>query len=697
MKWITTTQVIRPLFALAIVASVPGFVALPPHARGATTLSSVTLSPASVTSGSSSQGSVVLSGAVTSRSGAPVSLASSNPSVATVPSSVTVAYGKTTASFTVSTQSVSGSTPVSVSISATYGGVKKTAALTVSPMSTAPVITKQPTSQTVNVGQMAAFTVTASGSSVSYQWQRSNSGASTWANVSAGTGGATANYTTAAATMADNGAKFRVNVANATGSVTSSTATLTVKSPGTLAVADFENYRVFQRDIGGVSAGVTITGSCANMTWAAVEARVLRQDTNAVVVDWTPIDSTPDGATFAGLLTVPQGGWYSIDTRAVDANGTVLGSSQGTHKWGVGMNILVIGQSNMSGHGRPPFTAVDSDLAANFSNAGVWEHLADPYDHGSPPDAVDSDNDVIEIYGFGGSMVPAIANSLLETFDFPIAFVPSPKGGSPLHDANGYGWVVRNPANHFDTSTLYGQSITKAQRAGGVELIIMNQGTADALDGRTKEQYMTDFATMIGNFREDLRPNIPIFICQIGTMGVGTDDGVAGIRGAQNDVDNWTDIFLSSTSVDLPRDTELEFDTPQLNVMGKRMANAIKYYFWESSYDRGPGIYSATFSDANRTQILVQLDHRGGTDFTPAAGITGFEVLDNGSKVVIQSAVRDAANKIRLTLAQPIPEGHWSVTLRYLYGLNPDVTGMVKDNTPLALPLECTPADLEVW
>jgi len=95
---------------------------------GAVTLSSLTLSPTSVKGGDDSQGTVRLSGPAPS-GGTIVSLSSSDTSVATVPASVTVAAGQTSRTFTVSTQRRSSNS--SVNILATYGGVTKTAALTV--------------------------------------------------------------------------------------------------------------------------------------------------------------------------------------------------------------------------------------------------------------------------------------------------------------------------------------------------------------------------------------------------------------------------------------------------------------------------------------------------------------------------------------------------------------------------------------
>src|SRR5436309_8704623 len=93
------------------------------------TLSSLSLSPSSVTGGSSSTGTVTLSGPAPS-GGAVVSLSSNNTGAATVPASVTVPAGSTSATFTVSTTPV-GSTTV-VTISGSYGATR-TASLTVTP------------------------------------------------------------------------------------------------------------------------------------------------------------------------------------------------------------------------------------------------------------------------------------------------------------------------------------------------------------------------------------------------------------------------------------------------------------------------------------------------------------------------------------------------------------------------------------
>src|ERR1700723_3346070 len=88
---------------------------------------------------------------------------------------------------------------------------------------TPPQITQQPMSQTVNVGQTATFTVSATGAMpLTYQWQKNG------ANIP---GATSATYTTPATTSSDNGAMFGVTVMHSPQNVASSLATLTVNGP----------------------------------------------------------------------------------------------------------------------------------------------------------------------------------------------------------------------------------------------------------------------------------------------------------------------------------------------------------------------------------------------------------------------------------------------------------------------------------
>jgi hypothetical protein len=104
------------------------FTVNPPPPPPAVALSSLTLSPTSVVGGSTATGTVQLTiGAPAG--GTTVTLSSSNTNVATLPASVTVAAGTTSASFTVTTKTLKRNT--NVTIGSSYAGVTKTAVLQV--------------------------------------------------------------------------------------------------------------------------------------------------------------------------------------------------------------------------------------------------------------------------------------------------------------------------------------------------------------------------------------------------------------------------------------------------------------------------------------------------------------------------------------------------------------------------------------
>lgn len=89
-----------------------------------------------------------------------------------------------------------------------------------------PSITIQPQSATVTEGESVSFSLAASGSGLSYQWQQSSDGGQSWTDIS---GATSVSYKTGATTLQMNGTQYRCVITNAVGSVTSAAATLTVQ------------------------------------------------------------------------------------------------------------------------------------------------------------------------------------------------------------------------------------------------------------------------------------------------------------------------------------------------------------------------------------------------------------------------------------------------------------------------------------
>ena len=90
---------------------------------------------------------------------------------------------------------------------------------------TVPSITTQPGDATVKAGETATFTVAASGTGLTYQWQIDRNDGKRWVNID---GAIAMNYTTSAVDISCNGFKYQCVVSNSAGTDTSNTAVLTV-------------------------------------------------------------------------------------------------------------------------------------------------------------------------------------------------------------------------------------------------------------------------------------------------------------------------------------------------------------------------------------------------------------------------------------------------------------------------------------
>src|ERR1044071_3409410 len=140
-------RLLVPLF-LILLASVP--------ASAAVKLSTITISPGSVTGGSTATGTATLTSAA-GHNGAVVTLSSSNTAVATVPASITIPSGQTSGTFTINTSAVASQASVTITGNL---GVNATASFTVTP----PVLSSFSLySTTVTAGDVTTGMVTLTG------------------------------------------------------------------------------------------------------------------------------------------------------------------------------------------------------------------------------------------------------------------------------------------------------------------------------------------------------------------------------------------------------------------------------------------------------------------------------------------------------------------------------------------------------
>jgi hypothetical protein len=432
------------------------------------------------------------------------------------------------------------------------------------------------------------------------------------------------------------------------------------QSPPVLDLTDIDPDRVFQRR--GGAAEIVVSGSYTGIT-GPVEARVVKAGSQTVVVPWTVVDHSPANGLYTGILPrVPQGGWYRLQVRSGIVPDDI---KKGVNRWGVGMLIACIGQSNMNewfyaGHALAP-----SPLLRVYRN----EKWIEP--------------------GRSGNGALALGNRLASRLKIPIGLLDYAVDGSGLTPKADWGtgyWLDPRPKG------IYRRFIDAVDAIGGtVEYVVWMQGEADAARGTVgREEYRQALERLADvRLRADIKngsslPRLPFLMIPLVRRPTGRDITCQWIREAQMDALRTIDqCYLAAMSMDLKNRGRQHLMPAAYTTLGIRTAQTILYLLGKAAYHRGPFI--ASVSRESDRLIDITIHHRGGTDFTPRTGISGFEVHAGQKTLAIASVKRQNSDTIRIELKTGTPE---AVKVRYLYGAHPDTTAAVHDNTALRLPLE---------
>ncbi len=245
------------------------------------------------------------------------------------------------------------------------------------PPATPPTISAQPSAVTVTAGATGTFSVTATGDGpVTYQWQRDG------ANIS---GATAASYSTAATTVADNGALFRVVVTNTAGSVTSSAVALTVNPPPTaptitsqpvgttVTAGTAANFGVqaagtapltyqWQRDgvniAGATAATYTLTSPVAGDSGATF--RVVVSNAAGSVTSANALLTVAPVVTAPTIATQPQSA-NTLDGSTVQVSVAASGTAPFTYQWR--RNGTAIAGATANTYTSPALTLADSGVS----------------------------------------------------------------------------------------------------------------------------------------------------------------------------------------------------------------------------------------------------------------------------------------------------------------------------------------------
>lgn len=429
--------------------------------------------------------------------------------------------------------------------------------------------------------------------------------------------------------------------------------------PTGFVLTDVASGRVFQRTAGQTTGPVSIAGTYSGGDPSSVQAQCLKVSDNSVVVDWTGLTSASIGAgAWSGSLAgVPQGGGYYIKARPANATGL---AATGSNSFFVGMWLIMYGQSNMLN-----MSSTSTSPPAANTGTGYYDNTG----FRSPP-AADG--------------VRYLLNNLNTATGIPCAALNGAVSGVPIS------WLSKgDPSGDY---TALAAQITAA--GGDFEWIVWHQGEGDSANATTEGAYQAaldqlhaDLCTDFGRTKATAKLVVAgLAVVTGGASGFGNDASWDQMERTLLDVPtNLANAYYSHSNRDANIiNANVHWDGTSYGHAGQRYARTISTLL--GSTTGTPPWAIASSAVVNGTTTTVVLTPGLGTDFTPTSGITGFDISgDNGGTWSACTGVRTNATTITLTHASVATNSNRK--LRYQYGIDPDVSGCVLDNSSLASPL----------
>ncbi len=235
----------------------------------------------------------------------------------------------------------------------------------------------------------------------------------------------------------------------------------------------FDPARAFELPLEAKARGaaeIEITGTLPNSSPAMdrLEFRITSVDREAEAGTWLPASlgsSGRQGNDFRFTTIVPAG-WYRLEIRSsADQDGTrALGSLE---PFGVGEVFVVAGQSYATNTNDERLRVTDplGRVVAWDAARSTWAIAHDPQ---PAPDGSD-----------GGSIWPALGDSLLQELHVPIAFANVAVGGT-------------SSAQWLPEGTLHPRLIHAGQSLGRFRAVLWQQGESDVIAKTTPEAYVAN-------------------------------------------------------------------------------------------------------------------------------------------------------------------------------------------------------------
>lgn len=434
----------------------------------------------------------------------------------------------------------------------------------------------------------------------------------------------------------------------------------------TVTLTDTTHPRLYQRV--GTSKTITVSGT-SNGT--RIQARAcpvgngLTQD--ETLYPFVDIATNHAGGAFSLPLAVPQGDGWVVQVR--DGVTHTLGST-GTHTFGVGVFIALIGQSNMENL-FGAYAGAFTGAKGAYTHHGSFARLGNINDNFPPNTLIDMNNGHGSDYvasgytsdpgSYIGTAITLLGNTLVASLGCPVVLLPYAASGSSIND-----W---QPGQAYSNALLNDVDTI----GGDFELALWLQGENDAA-GMSAATYQGKLQTLFDSCKShtgratDFHFGVVIVGPALSAAGVwgagwGVSETFKNIRQAQMEfvaANGGNGAFLAGTDIDgnLADASPVHIDTPSLFRQACRYAEAIKRRLSGATNNiEGPSIASASRSG---NVITVNVTQYGGSALV-GTGQQAFRVFEAGTPVTISSSAV-VGSTITLTLAST-PSGE--VTMDY--------------------------------
>jgi hypothetical protein len=447
-------------------------------------------------------------------------------------------------------------------------------------------------------------------------------------------------------------------------------------------IADYQSQRVFQRR--GHSLDLTVSLSYTGAAPANVEARLVDFDSGAPVTSWGLLASlSASGGTASGkMLGAPEGCWYRLQVRDPASPQTVI---SGSNKFGIGMCIGLIGQSNMENAPKTAwFYPLGGKKSLFFSRPKVYNRVGRINDNlAESLNAGTYGSNFTEAAGdnggtVNGDFVVLLANTVAAAPGIPVCLIERAVGGSFISswqagqtNWNAFAAAVADAGGDIEAAIWYqGESDAHNLNPTGHRAALANvHAQCAALGGRDASNFHFGVISLgPGSYGGSVEG-------EFGAMRALLCDYAATSPGA----------FLASTAHDGVTVDGVHQKGVAFARIGARAGLSLAARFGVGVSGAGPRAVSARLSGLD---VLLTVQHSGGTVLKDGAGgngaaLTGFELRDASNNVITitGTAIVDATT-IRVTGASA------AATIAYAQMNSPHAGSSTTDPIPAAIPCD---------